>query len=107
MAGDHVAPEAGQLSRAWTGGHKEKIAKEQVTQRVCSWTVRNEMRGVLGGMFTSAARRIFNSANSREIRALQKTVSIAAKTRKHRASVMRKLKFLDGNRGNLCVKEFK
>ena len=46
---------------------RQKIAKEQVTQRVRSWTVQNEMKGVLGWVFASAARRIFNSANPREI----------------------------------------
>ena len=30
---------------------KQRVAKEQVTQRVCSWTVQNEMRGVLGECF--------------------------------------------------------
>ena len=27
---------------------RQKIAKEQSTQRVCRWTGKNEMRGVLG-----------------------------------------------------------
>ena len=34
-------------------------------------------------MSAGAARRILNSANPREIRALQKTVSDASKTREH------------------------
>ena len=46
---------------------RQKIAKEQATQRFRSWTVKNEMRGVLGRVSASAARRIFDSANSREI----------------------------------------
>ena len=46
---------------------REKIAKERATQRVGSWTVQNEMRGVLGRVSASAARRIFDSANFREI----------------------------------------
>ena len=37
-------------------------------QRVCSWTVKNEMRGVVGLVPTSAAGRILDSAISREIR---------------------------------------
>ena len=45
----------------------QKIAKERATQRVRSWTVQNEMRGVLGRVSASAARRIFDSSNSREI----------------------------------------
>ena len=48
---------------------RQKIAKERATQRVRSWTVQNEMRGVLGRVSASAARKIFNSANSREIEA--------------------------------------
>ena len=48
---------------------RQRIAKERATQRVRSWTVQNEMRGVLGGVSASAARRILDSANSREIRA--------------------------------------
>ena len=46
---------------------RQIIAKEQATQRVRSWTVQNEMRGVLGGVSASAARRIFDSANPRKI----------------------------------------
>ena len=45
---------------------RQKIAKERATQRVRSWTVQNEMRSVLVRVSTSAARRIFDSANSRE-----------------------------------------
>ena len=51
--------------------------------------VQNEMRGVLGRMIAGAAGRILDSANSREIRAEQKAVSVAAETREH--------KFLIGN----------
>ena len=46
---------------------RQKIAKERTTPRVCSWTVQNEMRGVLGRVFAGAAKRMFNSANPREI----------------------------------------
>ena len=46
---------------------RQKTAKERATQRVRSWTVQNEMRGVLIRVPASAARRIFDSANSREI----------------------------------------
>ena len=63
MAEDHGAPEAGQLLRVWTRGRTETESR----QRVCSWTVQNEMRDVLGRVFTGAARRILNSANPREI----------------------------------------
>ena len=47
MAEDHGAPEAGQLPRACTKVvERQRVAKEQAAQRICSWTVQNEMRGV-------------------------------------------------------------
>ena len=49
---------------------RQRFAKERAMQRVLSWTVQNEMRGVLGRVSTSAAR-IIDSANSREIKAKQ------------------------------------
>ena len=51
MAEDHDASEAGQLPRVWGPEvvERQKIAKEQAAQRVCSWTVQNEMTGVLDG----------------------------------------------------------
>ena len=58
----HEASEAGKLSRAWTRGRKETESR----QRVHSWTVQNEMRGVLGRVSAGAAGRIFDSANSRD-----------------------------------------
>ena len=36
-------------------------------QRVCSWTVQNEMRDVLEQVFATATGRILDSANPREI----------------------------------------
>ena len=44
MAEDHGAPEAVQLPKVWTRGRTETESH----QRVCSWTVQNEMRNVLG-----------------------------------------------------------
>ena len=44
------------------------VAKERAAQRVRSWTVQNEIRGVLGRVPTSAAGRILDSANPRKIR---------------------------------------
>ena len=66
---------------------RQKIAKERATQRVRSWAAQNEMRGVLGRVSASAAGRILDSANPREIEALQKIVSVAAKTRENTASM--------------------
>ena len=45
MAEDHGATEAGQLLKAWTRGHRDRVVKERTLQRVSSWTVQNEMRG--------------------------------------------------------------
>ena len=46
----------------------QKVAKEQVAQRVRSWTVQNEMRDVLGQVSAGAAEKILDSANSKLIR---------------------------------------
>ena len=68
MAEDHEAPEAGQLPRPGPEVvERQKVAKERVAQIVRSWTVQNEMRGVLGRVSTGAARRILDSANPREV----------------------------------------
>ena len=48
---------------------RQRVAKEQAVPRVRSWTVQNEMRGVLGRVSAGAAGRILDSANLREIRA--------------------------------------
>ena len=64
MAEDHGAPEAGQLPRVWTRGRRETKSR----QTVGSWTVQNEMRGVLGRVSAGAAGRILNSANPSKIR---------------------------------------
>ena len=64
MAEDHGPPEVGQLPRAWTRGRRET----ESCQRVRSWTVQNEMGGVLGRVSTGATGRILDSANPREIR---------------------------------------
>ena len=45
---------------------RQKISIERATQRVRSWTVQNEMVGVLGRVSESAAKRVFDSANFRE-----------------------------------------
>ena len=66
---------------------RQKIAKERATQRVRSWTVQNETRGVLGRVSASAARRVVDSAISKQIGAQQKAVSVAAKARENTASM--------------------
>ena len=47
---------------------RQRVAKESAAQRVRSWTVQNEIRGVLGRVSAGAAGRILDSANPREIR---------------------------------------
>ena len=47
----------------------QRVAKEWAAKRVRSWTVQNEMRGVLGRVSICAAGRALDSANPREIRA--------------------------------------
>ena len=47
---------------------RQRVAKELAVQRVRSWTVQNEIRGVLGLVFADSARRIVDSANPSEIR---------------------------------------
>ena len=46
---------------------RRKNTKERATQRVRSWTVQNEMRGILGRVSADAAGRILDAANPREI----------------------------------------
>ena len=69
MTEDHGALEAGKLPTAWTRGCREAVAKEQATQGVRSWTVQNEMSGVLERMAAGAASTILASVNPREVRA--------------------------------------
>ena len=57
---------------------RQRVAKERVVQRVRSWTVQNETRGVLGRVFAGAAGRALDSVDPREIRAEQKSVSATA-----------------------------
>ena len=47
---------------------RERVAKKQAAQRVRTWTVQNETTDVLGRMIAGAARRILDSAPSRETR---------------------------------------
>ena len=66
MAEDHGAPEAGQLPRVWARGRSETESRQRVSgAKSRSWTVQNEMRGVLGRVSTGAAARILDSANPR------------------------------------------
>ena len=69
MAEDHRAPKAEQLPRAWTRSRRmTESRQERAAQRIHSWTVQNEMRCVLGRLSASAAGRILDSVNLREIR---------------------------------------
>ena len=69
MAEDHGAPEAEQLPSVWTRGRRETESRQRVSAaKSPSWTMQNEMRGVLGQVSTGAAGRILSSANPRETR---------------------------------------
>ena len=46
-----------------------RVTKERAVQRICSRTVQNEIRNVLGQVSAGDAGRILNSANPREIKA--------------------------------------
>ena len=59
MAEDHGAPKSGQEIVK-----RQRVAKER--RRVRSWTVQNEIRGVLGRVSAGAAGRILDSANHRK-----------------------------------------
>ena len=70
MAEDIGAPEARKLPRAWARGRREtENCQRRASQRVRSWPIQNEMRGVLGRVSAGVATRIFDSANPEEIRA--------------------------------------
>ena len=62
---------------------RQKIAKKRATQKVRSWTVQNETRGVLGRVSASAARRISNSANSRDRSLAEGCVRFSEGEREH------------------------
>ena len=67
MAEKHGAPESGQLPRVWTRGRKETENRQRASGAKRPWSVQNEMRSVLGRVSTSAARKILDSFNTREI----------------------------------------
>ena len=48
---------------------RQKIAKEGAARRVRSWTVQNEIIGVVGRVSASAAERVLDPADPREIEA--------------------------------------
>ena len=47
---------------------RQKVTKERAKQEVCSWTVQNELRGVLERVSAGTAGRILDSANLRELK---------------------------------------
>ena len=47
---------------------RQRVAKKRATQGVRSWTVQNEVRGILGRVSAGAAGRILDSADPGEIR---------------------------------------
>ena len=47
---------------------RQRVAKERAAQRVCNWTVQNEIKGVLGRVSAGAAGKILDFADPEEIR---------------------------------------
>ena len=47
---------------------RQRVAKELAVQRVRSWTVQNQIKGVLGRVSIGAAGKILDSVNPRDIR---------------------------------------
>ena len=47
---------------------RQRVSKKRAAQGVRSWTVKNQIKGVLGQESAGAAGRILDSANPREIR---------------------------------------
>ena len=69
MAEDHGAPEAWKLPGPGPEVvERQRIAKERTAQRVCSWTMQNEMRGILVRV-SAGASKILYSANPKKISA--------------------------------------
>ena len=52
MVEDHGAPKSGPGPEVV---ERQRVANERAAQRVCSWTVQNDISRVLGQMITSAA----------------------------------------------------
>ena len=57
---------------------RQRVAKERAAQQARSWTVQNEMSGVLGRVSAGATRKILDSANPQKTRGKQKAVFVAA-----------------------------
>ena len=69
MAEDHGDPKPGNSPGPGLEVIKtQRAAKERAAQRVRSWTVQNEMRGVLGRVSKGAVEKALDSANPREIK---------------------------------------
>ena len=64
VAVDHGVPVVEQHPRVWTKDYKVVWAKDRKTERICSSTVQNEIKDILGQVTTGAARRGLTSANS-------------------------------------------
>ena len=57
---------------------RQRVANEQAAQRIRSWTVQNEMKGVLEPVSAGVKGTILDSANPEEKRAKEKIVVVAA-----------------------------
>ena len=84
---------------------RQRVAQERAAQKVSSWTVQNER-----GPGTGVGRRYRNDSRfcqSSRDKSLTEGYVVVTWTKQNIASVTRENKFLGGNRGNLCVKDFR
>ena len=62
---------------------RQRVAQERAAQNVISWTVQNEMRGVLGRVSASATGRTLDSANPQEIELNRRLCRYSVDEREH------------------------
>ena len=62
---------------------RQRVTKKQEAQRVHSWTVQNEMSGVLGRVSAGTARKILDSANPRDKNLTEGYVHCSVDEREH------------------------
>ena len=84
MAENHRAPEAGHSPRPGPEVvERQRVAKERAAQRVRSWAVQNEMRGVQGRVSAGTAGKIHDSANARDKSLTERCVRCSVDEREH------------------------
>ena len=107
MAKDHGAPEAGQLSRAWIRGRRDRKLQKSEQRRVRNWTVHDKMRGVLDGCPQALQEGFSILPILERERSLTDGCVRCSEDRENTANVTREHKFIGENRGNLRVEKFR